>query len=50
MGEVRRGFPVRLIDHYGRDDNSDLHEHAEKAGNENVNMDHFEILSNGYSP
>ena len=25
-----------------------LYEHAEKTGYENVNIDHFEILSNGY--
>ena len=49
-GEVRRAFPEQIIDHYGLDDKSDLHEHAEKAGHENVNIDHFEILSNGYIP
>ena len=36
------------MDHYGRDDKSQLYEHAEKTGHENVNTDYFEILSNGY--
>ena len=27
---------------------SHLFQHAEKTGHENVNVDHFEILSNGY--
>ena len=48
IGEVGRGFPERIIDHYGCDDKSHLHEHAGKAGHENVNIDHFETLSNGY--
>ena len=48
IGEVERGFPERVIDHPRRDDKSHLYEHAEKTGNENVNLDHFEVLSNGY--
>ena len=27
---------------------SHLYEHAEKTGHENVNIEYFEILSNGY--
>ena len=41
-------FPERIIDHSGRDDKSHLYEHAEKTGHENVNINHLEILSNGY--
>ena len=48
MGEIGRRFLVRIIDHSGRDDKSHLYEHAEKTGHGNVNIDHFEILLNGY--
>ena len=48
IGEIERRFSERIIDHPGRDDKSHLYEHAEKTGHENVNIDHFEILSNGY--
>ena len=48
IGEIGRRFSERIIDHSGRDDKSHLYEHAEKTGHENVNIDHFEILSNGY--
>ena len=48
IGEIGRGFSERVIDHSGRDDKSHLYEHAEKTGHENVNIDHFEILSNGF--
>ena len=34
--------------HSCRDDKLHLYAHAEKTGHENVNIDHFEILSNGY--
>ena len=48
IGEIGKRFSERIIDHSGRDDKSYLYEHAEKTGHENVNIDHFEILSNGY--
>ena len=48
IGEIGRRFSERIIDHSGRDDKSHLYEHAEKTGHGNVNIDHFEILSNGY--
>ena len=48
IGEIGRRFSERILDHSGRDDKSHLHVHAEKTGPENVNIDHFEILSNGY--
>ena len=48
IGEVGRRFSERIIDNSGRDDKSHLYEHEEKTGHENVNIDHFEILSNGY--
>ena len=48
IGEIGRRFSERIIDHPGRDDKSHLYEYAEKTGNENVNIDHFEILSNGF--
>ena len=48
IGEIGRRFSERIIDHSGRDDKSHLYLHAEKTGHENVNIDHFEILSNGY--
>ena len=35
------GYVVRIC-------RKDLYEHATKIGHENVNRDHFEILSNGY--
>ena len=41
--EIGRRFSERIIDHSGRDDKSHLYEHPEKAGHENVNIDHFEI-------
>ena len=47
IGEIGKRFSERIIDHSGRDDKSHLYEHAEKTGHENVNIDHFEILSNG---
>ena len=47
IGEIGRGFSERIIDHSGRDDKSHLYEHEGKTGHENVNIDHFEILSNG---
>ena len=48
IGEIGRRFSERIIDHSGRDDKSHLYVHAKKIGHENVNIDHFEILSNGY--
>ena len=48
MRHIARRFSERIIDHSGRDDKSHLYEHAEKTGYENVNIDHFEILSNGF--
>ena len=48
IGEIGRRFSERIIDHSGRDDKSHLYEHAEKTGHGNVNIDRFEILSNGY--
>ena len=48
MGEIGRRFSECIIDHSGRDDKSHLYEHVEKTGHENVNIDHFEILWNGY--
>ena len=39
---------TRVIDHSGSDDKSHLHEHAEITRHENVGIDNFEILSNGY--
>ena len=48
MGEIERRFSERIIDHSVRDDKSHLYEHAEKTSHGNVNIDHFEILSNGY--
>ena len=41
------GFSERIIDHSGRK-KSHLYEHAEKSGNENVDIDHFEIQLNDY--
>ena len=46
--EIGKRFSERIIDHSGRDNKSHLYEHAEKTGHENVNIVHFEILSNGY--
>ena len=46
--EIGRRFSERIIDHSGSDDKSHLYLHAEKTGHEIVNIDHFEILSNGY--
>ena len=48
MGEIRKRFSERILDHSGRDDKLHLFAHAEKTGHENVNIDHFQILSNGY--
>ena len=48
IGEIRRRFSERIIDHSGRDDKPHLYGHGEKTGHENVNIDHFQILSNGY--
>ena len=48
IGEIGRKFSEYIIDHFGRDDKSHLYEHAEKTGHENVNIDDFEILSNGF--
>ena len=48
MAEIGRKFSESIIDHSGRDDKSHLYEHAEKIGHGNVNIDHFEILWNGY--
>ena len=48
IGEIGKRFSERIIDHSGRDDKSHLYEHAEKTGHENVNIDHFEILSSGF--
>ena len=45
--EIGRRFSERIIDHSGHD-KLHLYEHAEKTGHENMNIDHFEILSNGY--
>ena len=47
IGEIRRRFSED-IDHSGRDDKSHLYEHPEKTGHENVNIDHFKILLNGF--
>ena len=46
IGEIGRKFSERITDHSGRDDNT--YKYAEKTGHENVNIDHLEILSNGY--
>ena len=48
IGEIGRRFAERILDHSGCDDKSHLYVHTEKTGPENVNIDHFEILSNGY--
>ena len=48
IGEIGRRFSECIIDHSGCGDKSHLHEHAEKTGHGNVNIDHFEILLNGY--
>ena len=48
IGGIGRRVSERIIDRSGRDDKSHLLEDAEKIGPENVNIDHFEILSNGY--
>ena len=48
IGEIGRRFSERIIDHSGRDDQSHLYLHAEKTRHEDVNINHFEILSNGY--
>ena len=48
VGEIGRRFSERVINHSGCDDKSHLYEHAENTGHENVNIHHFEILSNGY--
>ena len=48
IGEIGKRFSERIINHSGRDDKSHLYLHAEKTGHKNVNIDHFEILSNGY--
>ena len=48
IGEIGRRSSERIIEHSGLDDKSHLYEHAEKTGHKNVNIDHFEILSNGY--
>ena len=48
MGERLRKFSGCVIGHSGRDVKSQLYKHAEKTGHENVNIDYFEILSNGY--
>ena len=48
IGEIGGRFSERIIDHSCRDDKLHLYAHAEKTGHENVNIDHFEILSNGY--
>ena len=45
---MERRFSERIIDHSGCDDKSHLYEHAEKTGHENVIINHFEILWNGY--
>ena len=47
IGETGRRFLEHIIYHSGRDDKLHLYENAEKTGHENVNIDHFEILSNG---
>ena len=36
IGEIGRRFSERIIDHSVRDDKSQLYEHAEKTGHENV--------------
>ena len=48
IGKIGSRFSERIIDHTGCDDKSHLYEHAEKTGHENVNIDHFKILPNGY--
>ena len=45
---IGRKFSEPFIDHFGCVDKSHLYEHAEKTGLENVIIDHFEILSNGF--
>ena len=47
IGEIGRRLSERIIDHSGCHLYEHLYEHAEKTGHENVNIDHFEILSNG---
>ena len=48
IGEIGRRFSERIIDHSGRDDQPHFYLHAEKTGHEILNINHFEILSNGY--
>ena len=48
IGEVGRKFSERIIDHTGCNHKPHLYEHTEKTSHENVNLDHSEILSNGY--
>ena len=48
IGEIGRRFSECIIDRSVRDDKSKLYGHAEKTGHKNVNIDHFEILSNGF--
>ena len=47
IGEIGRRFSKSIIDHSGCDNKSHFYEHAEKTGHENVNIDYFEILTNG---
>ena len=48
VGEIARRFSELIINRSDCDDKSHLIEHAEKTGYENMNIDHFEILLNGY--
>ena len=49
IGRIGRSSTVYLgcTKMINRDDKSHLYDHAEKTGYENVNIDHFKILSNG---
>ena len=48
LGEIRKRFSECITDHSDRDDMSHLVEYAEKTRQKDVNIDDFEILSNGY--
>ena len=41
-------FSECIINHCGHDGELHLYKHAEKTRHKNLNIDHFEILSNGY--
>ena len=45
IGEIGRRFSERIINHFGRDDNSHFYEHPEKTGHEIVNIDHLKTTN-----